>query len=489
MAAPPVEVDDDGVIVPLDETRLLNPVPELKGYWFEVAESENNPTATLTQLEPLISGLLAREKDSLNLQKALFSRYEEIELIYAISETLGTTIHLNEAAQKIVEEVSQVVGARRASILVYDERAGYLTAVAGVGKDVSEFGPIALDDDRSVAARVFREQRIIAYDPRDAEARNPGCGQGRDYRGTSFLSVPITYPQPDGSQRPVGVINLTDRTGTDAFSGGERRLVSLIASQIAVAIENSRLVAQDIEQQRLRQELTLAHDLQLKLMPSPAVLGPNVDAAAHCQQAEGVGGDLYNFVRLQRDLVGVMLGDVSSHGFSAALIMALVLSAAGIHAAEAATPDGALRALFESVRKELADTEMHLALFYGVADRQSGVLRYSNAGHPHAFMMRAGGERERLAATSPPLGLADVNAIAAKSTEWQKGEDLLVLFSDGVADAVDGEGARFGEEQILDLVEANRESPAATIVDVVAAAVSDFSGSVTDDRTILILRA
>jgi sigma-B regulation protein RsbU (phosphoserine phosphatase) len=489
VAAPPVEVDDAGAIVPLDETRLLNPVPDIKGYWFEVAESDNNPTATMTQLEPLISGLMAREKDSLNLQKALVSRYEEIELIYAISETLGTTIHLDEAAQKIVEEVSQVVGARRASILVYDENTGHLTAVAGVGKDVSEFGPIAVDDDCSIAAQVFREQQIISYDPRDPAAENPGCGQGRDYRGTSFLSVPITYPQPDGSQRPVGVINLTDRTGTDAFSGGERRLVSLIASQIAVAIENARLVVQDIEQQRLRQELTLAHDLQLKLMPSPAVLGPNVDAAARCQQAEGVGGDLYTFLRLQEDMIGVMLGDVSSHGFSAALIMALVLSAAGIHAAEAATPDGALRALFESVRTELADTEMYLALFYGVADWRSGVLRYSNAGHPHAFVLRANGERERLAATSPPLGLAESDAIAAKTTEWRAGEDLLVLFSDGVADADDGEGSRFGEERILDLVERNRQSPTATIVDAVAAAVSEFAGSATDDRTILIFRA
>ena len=475
--------------MPLDETRMLNPVPDLKGYWFEVAESANNPAATLTQLEPLISGLLAREKESLNLQKALISRYEEIELIYAISETLGTTIHLDEAAQNIVEEVSQVVGARRASILVYDEANHHLTAVAGVGRDVSEFGPIAANDESSIAAQVFREQRIISYDPRDAEAKNPASGQDRDYRGTSFLSVPITYPQPDGSQRPVGVINLTDRHGTDAFSGGERRLVSLIASQIAVAIENARLVAQDIEQQRLRQELKLAHDLQMKLMPSPAVLGPNVDAAAHCQQAAGVGGDLYNFVRLQEQLVGVMLGDVSSHGFSAALIMALVLSAAGIHAAEAATPDGALRALFESVRKELADTEMHLALFYGVADGQAGALRYSNAGHPHAFMLRANGDRERLAATSPPLGLAELDAIAAKSTAWTAGQDLLVLFSDGVVDAANGEGDRFGEGRILDIVQQNRELPTSAIVDAVATAVADFADSVTDDRTILVLRA
>jgi sigma-B regulation protein RsbU (phosphoserine phosphatase) len=464
-------------------------VPGLEGYWFEVSESSRTPAETAQQLKPLLGDLLSRESDSLRLQKALFSRYEEIELVYTISETLGATIHLDEAAQKIVAAVSQVVGAQRASILVYDDESAQLHAVAGVGKDVNLFDPISLDDSCSIAAQVFREQRIISYNPRDKDADNPACGGDRDYRGTAFLSVPIAYPQPDGSQRPVGVINLTDRAGTDAFSGGERRLVSLVASQIAVAIENVRLVSQDVEQQRLRQELTLAHDLQLKLMPSPAVLGPNVDAAATCQQVEGVGGDLYNFVRLREERVGVMLGDVSSHGFSAALIMALVLSAAGIHAGEAATPDGALRALFESVRKELSETEMHLALFYGVADRRSGALRYSNAGHPHAFRLLGNAERERLTATSPPLGLADLDAITARTTEWKTGEDLLVLFSDGIADASDVAGARFGEDRVLDIVESYRHSPTVEIVESVAAAVSEFAGPATDDRTILILRA
>ncbi len=488
VTAPPVEVEVGGAIVLLDQSRLLTPVTGLDGYWFEVAESAT-PAETAQQLKPLLSSLLLRERESLKLAKALASRYEEIELIYTISETLGTTIHLDEAAQKIVAAVSRVVGAQRASILVFDQETNQLHAVAGVGRDVGLFDPIPIEDRCSIAAQVFREQRIISYDPRDANARNPGCGDGRNYRGTAFLSVPISYPQPDGSQRPVGVINLTDRAGTDAFSGGERRLVSLIASQIAVAIENARLVVQDVEQQRLRQEITLAHDLQLKLMPSPSVLGPKVDAAARCQQAEGVGGDFYNFVRLQEERVGVMLGDVSSHGFSAALIMALVLSAAGIHAAEAATPDGALRALLESVRKELADTEMHLALFYGVADWRAGRLRYSNAGHPHAFRLGPNGERERLAATSPPLGLAERDAIGARKTAWRAGEDLLVLFSDGVVDASDDLGARFGEDRILDIVDANRHSPAGSIVESVAVAVSEFAGPPTDDRTILVLRA
>jgi sigma-B regulation protein RsbU (phosphoserine phosphatase) len=244
-----------------------------------------------------------------------------------------------------------------------------------------------------------------------------------------------------------------------------------------------------VQQQRLRHELQLAHDLQLKLLPAPTTLGPGVDTAAHCQPAESVGGDFYNYLKLPRGRIGVMLGDVSSHGFSSALIMALVLSAAGIHAEEAETPDAALRDLLQSVKNELAETEMHIALFYGVADRVTGMLRYANAGHPHAFLVGGDGRRERLIATCPPLGLAEDRSIVARAVKWRAGADLLVLFSDGLTDAVGNDGSKFGEERVMDIIQASRNEPAATIVNAVVRGVSEFALSANDDRTILVLRA
>ncbi len=486
---PPIEVGVDQQVVLLDEQRHLSPVRDMEGYWCEVSECEGEPANALRQLDPILPSLLERERDALRLVKELASRLEEIELIYTISETLGRTVRLGDAAQKIVEEVSQVVGAQRGSILVHDVNRGLLRAVAWIGRDVARYTPVPVDDDCSIAAQVFREKTTIAHDPRDPSAVSPGCPDGRGYRGSAFLSVPIIYTNRDGSVRPVGVINLTDRTGTDAFSGGEKRLVQAIASQIAVAIENSRLVERDVEQERLRQELQLAHDLQLKLLPSPTVLAPEIDAAAHCDPAQGVGGDFYNFLRLQRGRAGIMLGDVSSHGFSSALIMALVLSAAGIHAGDATSPDDALRTLLGSIAKELAETEMHLALFYGVLDHAGGTLRYANAGHPHAFRLTADGVRQRLAATCPPLGLADASGISAAEVEWHSGADLLVLFTDGIAEAADESGQMFGEERILDVVARHRDSLAQTIVDAVVREVVGFAGQVSDDRTVLVLRS
>src|SRR2546427_413277 len=135
-------------------------------------------------------------------------------------------------------------GAQRATLLVAEEEGRVLRLVAARGIDPGELDPrdaeaIELDDACSVAARVFREGRIIAYDPTDPAAENPGCAEGRRYKGKAFLSVPVLYAAPGQPSRPIGVINLTDRLGEDAFTAGGRQPAAANAHQIRAAVENA----------------------------------------------------------------------------------------------------------------------------------------------------------------------------------------------------------------------------------------------------------
>jgi sigma-B regulation protein RsbU (phosphoserine phosphatase) len=198
-----------------------------------------------------------------------------------------------------------------------------------------------------------------------------------------------------------------------------------------------------------------------------------------------VGGDFYTFTRLGRGRVGVMLGDVSSHGFAAALVMALVVSAAGIHAGASVTPDETLTAMLESLAPELSRTEMYLTVFYGVVD-PAGTLTYSNAGHPHAFCVGSRGA-DRLDATAPPLGLAAAGDIGRRQVKWQR-EDLLCLWTDGLADARSAGGEPFGEARLLEAIARRRELPPEEIVDGVMKEVERFAQRRGDDRTLLVLR-
>jgi sigma-B regulation protein RsbU (phosphoserine phosphatase) len=415
----------------------------------------------------------------------LAERYEEINLLYTISEILGRTVSLDEAAKTILTEVSETVGARRATVLVYEAQTDSLRAVAALGVDLSRVPPIRVDDPCSVSARVFRTQHPLLIEGADSP-----CPEEAEYRRGAMLSVPImwTAPAPRGAE-PLGVVNLSDRRSGQPFTAGDQKLIAAIATQIGTAIQNSRLVRASVEQQRLAHEMQLAHDLQMKLLPSDGIVAPEATVAARVVPAESVGGDFYNLFHLGGEKTGVMIGDVSGHGYQAALIMALTMSAAAIYSQTTVDPGEMLHALATALREELTTTEMFISAFYAVVDPASRELHYANTGHPHAFVF--GGERppERLPASDPPLGMEDIAPVTAKRS-WDPEADLLILFTDGVSDARNRLGERLGEERVLRAIDDNRRESPRVILDRVVDLLHEHTegAPLRDDLTIVVLR-
>ncbi|HEY9506998.1 MAG TPA: GAF domain-containing SpoIIE family protein phosphatase [Gemmatimonadales bacterium] len=418
-------------------------------------------------MHALFSLFLRADRESTHLSEELATRYEEIDLLYSLNDILGQTLRLEEAANSIIREVSAVVGAGRASMAVLDAESACLRTVASMGPGASFASVIQLDDPESVAARAVRE--------------------GEPQVGAGFMSVPIIYRAPGGAPRCVGVINLTDRIGEGRFTATDQKLVTAAANQIGAAIELARLVARQREQQRLQDQLELAHHLQRSLLPAPEVLRGDAEVAVRCVQTEQVGGDFYYFNRLGLGLVGVMVGDVSSHGIPAAIVMAAVMSAAGIHATAGDAPDQALTALGASLAAKFASSDTYLTVFYGILDPINRRLRWASAGHPHAFRLPAEGAPERLEATAAPLGLG-TEAIECRTIPWTAGRDLLCLWTDGLVDAQNEAGDRFGEGRLLAALSARRSWIPELIVAGVMAEADGFAPRPEDDRTLLVLR-
>jgi sigma-B regulation protein RsbU (phosphoserine phosphatase) len=287
----------------------------------------------------------------------------------------------------------------------------------------------------------------------------------------------------------VGVINLFGRRRDGRFTASDQKLLSAIASQVGAALENHRLIRESLRQERMSREMELAHNLQMKLLPSTDRFD-GVEVAARVEPAEQVGGDFYQLFKLPRDRIGVMIGDVSSHGFPAALIMALSMSAATIYAAEFGTPSKVLRHIDDALRDELETTEMYLTLFYGVLDPESGRLVYSNAGHPHAFRVGGDGETQRLDATDPPVGFAGPGSYGQAELPWEAGRDLLFLFTDGLSDTLTSEATGKGEAFVLDWIREIRSRSPREIVQALFDLTLDVTPSIpSDDRTAIVLRA
>jgi sigma-B regulation protein RsbU (phosphoserine phosphatase) len=234
--------------------------------------------------------------------------------------------------------------------------------------------------------------------------------------------------------------------------------------------------------------MELAHNLQMKLLPV-AENFEGADVAARVQPAEQVGGDFFHLLHLPKGRIGVMIGDVSTHGFPAALIMALSMSAASIYAMEKGRPSGVLRLLDDALREELENTEMYLSLFYGILDPKKGSLTFANAGHPHAFVLHRDGCTERLNATDPPVGIAGPGSFGETTIPWKTGSDLLLLFTDGLSDTLATGERGSGERVVLASAVANRHRTPAEVVDELFRCAADANPTVpADDITALVLR-
>lgn len=482
--AAPAEVDTESGVL------IVAGVPGNPRAWLALGPCAGADRAKATDhlafLLPVVGHYFQSALEVEHSAHELAERYEEINLLYTTSEILGRTVSLEEAAARILSEISETVGARRAAILVHDRVTDTLQVVSALGFDPREATPIAIQDPRAVTAHVFREQRgmILDDDARycEAEAR---------FRKGGLLAVPIlwTNPGPHGAI-PLGVVTLSERRSGENFSPGDEKLVSAIATQIGTAIQNARLVRASLAQQRLQQEMQLASDLQLKLLPDASLFAPEAQVAARVVSADSVGGDFYQLFRLGGGRTGVMIGDVSSHGIRAALVMALVMSASAIHAQSTADPAEMLRKLLDTLRDELESTEMFISVFYAVVDPTRGVVRYANAGHPHAFIVGTDGSVERLGALDPPLGMS-AEPPSARERPWSPNRDLMLLFTDGVSDSRNRQDVRLGEQRVLDLVRSLRSEPPQHIVERVFAAVRAHTGDAVrrDDLTLLVARS
>ncbi|MGH7603937.1 MAG: PP2C family protein-serine/threonine phosphatase [Gemmatimonadaceae bacterium] len=468
-------------------TQIVTRVPSVKKIWLTVGPCDPSYSPEDRHIKLLMPVVAQFTQAALEVEHAateLAERYEEINLLYTIGEILGRTVTLEDAAATILTEISETVGARVASILVHDARTNTLQAVAALGVPKAQIPPISADDPVSVSARVFRTQH-----PLIVVGKGVTFGTESPYGRGEMLSVPIMWTTPTGGQ-PLGVVNLADRRSRQPFTAGDQKLVMAIATQIGTAIQNARLVSASLDQQRLLQEMSLAHDLQMKLLPSTAVVSPEAQASARVVPAESVGGDFYQLFKLREGATGVMIGDVSGHGYRAALIMALAMSASAIHAQNIVNPGQMLGALLQSLREELESTEMYISLFYGVVDPNKGKLTYSNTGHPHAFVISQEGTCTRLAAVNPPLGMTEDTPNAA-SLSWVKSKDLLVLFTDGISDARNASDQRLGEERVLELIRENRDNDTKVIVDRVFKMLEVHMRSVParDDLTLVVVRS
>jgi len=246
------------------------------------------------------------------------------------------------------------------------------------------------------------------------------------------------------------------------------------------------LVLELADSTRTRDELEVARQLQRDLLPAESPSLPGYDFAFSYRAANTIGGDYYHFVPLQDGRVALLVGDASGHGMAAALLMAI--SDTTLHIGLETDPSPlAVAALVNRALVRTGGTRAFMTLFYGLLDPGSGHLDYICAGHPFPLLRRADGGLLRLGTGSFPLGLRDELQLVAETVEIAAG-DLLVLYTDGIPEAVDQSGESFGYERLQQQVEPG--GTAQQVHDRLLAELTRFERQEPplDDRSLVVVR-
>jgi serine phosphatase RsbU (regulator of sigma subunit) len=297
----------------------------------------------------------------------------------------------------------------------------------------------------------------------------------------------------------IGLLNLGARLSQQEYSADDRKLLNDLATQTAPAVQVAQLVRQQQQQaqerERIEQELRVARLIQQTLLPKhvPDVAGYQL--AAYYQPAREVGGDFYDFLELDEDHLGLVVGDVTDKGVPAAIVMATTRTMLRASAQRLDSPGEVLKRVNDVIVRDIPPN-MFITCLYAILDLKSGVLRYANAGHDLPYRRRstshgaggAGGGAEELRATGMPLGLLPGMSYEEKEIILQRG-DTVLFYSDGLVEAHDPHREMFGFPRLQGLVGAHR-SDGPSLVNFLLSELRRFTGQEweqEDDITLVTL--
>jgi serine phosphatase RsbU (regulator of sigma subunit) len=300
----------------------------------------------------------------------------------------------------------------------------------------------------------------------------------------------------------IGLLNLGPRLSQQEYSADDRKLLNDLATQTAPAVQVAQLVRQQQrqaqERERIEQELRVARLIQQTLLPKEVPDLEGYKLAAYYQPAREVGGDFYDFLKLDDEHLGLVVGDVTDKGVPAAIVMATTRTMLRASAQRLDSPGEVLKRVNDVIVRDIPPN-MFITCLYAILNLESGLLRYANAGHDLPYRRRSrrrsssksnngGGGAEELRARGMPLGLLPGMSYEEKEIVLDRGDSVL-FYSDGLVEAHDPHRQMFGFPRLQGLVGAHR-SDGPAMVNFLLSELARFTGEEweqEDDITLVTL--
>jgi sigma-B regulation protein RsbU (phosphoserine phosphatase) len=413
--------------------------------------------------------------------KGIEKKLESFKTLMEVSAIISSTLDLDDLMTLVMEKAKYVMQAEACSILLYNRSTDKLEFEVALCADESISGAlkktISLGMGQGIAGWVAENKRPLVIDDVSKDSRFFG---GAD-RLTGFTTKKLIAVPLIGRGGLIGVAEIINPGRKDY----DMEMFELLCKQFAISIENALYHKESLARERLRQELEIASSLQKSFLPESPVLTRNgITVSAVNIPASQVGGDIYDFIDTASGKIGVLIGDVSGKGISAALFMAKIISDFRYIAHTTDSPGAVLGRLNSNLSR--TPRGMFLTAIYMVVDASTGSLNISVAGHPPLLRLSEGRLTVMNMEAGPPLGILPMEY--ADSTLTLKKGDRIILLTDGVFEAKNKKGERIGFEDISGFIKDNiREEE---LIGKIVEHVNDFSegADMADDLTILELR-
>jgi sigma-B regulation protein RsbU (phosphoserine phosphatase) len=452
-------------------------IRQVKSLANQLTKSRNTKPAAI-QFLYLLANAIAR----LCYQEfQLRQRINELTAVYSVTMMLADARDLQKVLQRTVQVVCELMEARASSIRLIDPDRDELVikAVYNLSAEYLNKGPILLSkaqiDKVALSPQGFEYVRNMGTDPR-VQYPQESVREGI----VSMLSVGMRY-----KGRAIGVLRVYTAQ-EQAFSPLKIDLLKAVASQAAAAIENARLLAETMAAQALEKQVQMAADVQQRMIPHTPPKVPGIDLAAVYVPCFELGGDFYDFIPLQGDNTGLAIADVAGKGVPASLSMAAVRAALRAQVDNVYYLYEVMQRINLMVCRDTTPGEF-VTLFYGVLDARNKRFTYCNAGHPPGLILRDGLVIE-LGSENMVLGVDSAQEYHQSIIEL-KSKDTLLLYTDGLPDAMNFKQETFGRQRLLEAFKQGGET-AEEVSQHILWELRKFVGLAkrTDDVTMIVAR-
>ncbi len=395
-------------------------------------------------------------------------------LLAELSQSLAVSVDIEETLARAVRRIAECMHAEAASLFLVDASGDYLECRACYGP--VDVRGLKLAKSVGICGRAYESGECQMV--RDAHLDPDFAGkvdQKTGFYTRSVLCTPLTT-----TRGAIGVLQVLNKRERGLFDDADRDMLRVLAAPTALAVSNAQLVAELMEQNRIKRELQLARRMQRSLLPKRRrdhfpVIGIN-------RPAREISGDWYDHFELPDGRIAFAIGDVSGKGLDAALLMVRTASLLRWAGKEALPPDRWLG----RINEELCETVTggtFVCVAVGYYDPRSGRAEWANAGFPPALVRRADGRYESYIAEGPPLAIVPGTHYATQSAELDGAS--LYFYSDGVTDVRDADRRTIGAEGVRALFE--RHAAAAPEARLSAIITELKRMRLADDTTILLV--